>query len=34
LVTGFYDTRTFTRFPTGKPNDVVTLGQVRVSPAP
>ncbi len=33
LVSGFYDTRTFKRFPTGKPNDVVTLGQVRVSPA-
>jgi hypothetical protein len=34
LVTGFYDARTFKRFPTGTPNDVVTLGQVRVSPAP
>lgn len=34
LVTGFYDTRTFKRFATGKPNDVVTLGQVRLSPAP
>jgi 4-amino-4-deoxy-L-arabinose transferase-like glycosyltransferase len=34
LVTGFYDTRTFKRFPTGTPNDVVTLGQVRVLPAP
>lgn len=34
LVTGFYDARTLKRFPTSMPNDVVTLGQVRVSPAP
>ncbi|MBP7602257.1 MAG: hypothetical protein KA750_12980, partial [Thermoflexales bacterium] len=34
LVAGFYDARNFKRFPTGKPNDVVTLGQVLVAPAP
>jgi hypothetical protein len=34
LVAGFYDARTFRRFPTGMTNDVVTLGQVRLSPGP